>query len=499
MNKTTIVQSFSQGSKLTKTEWICIASFLHHGHEFHLYSYDPKIRAPLGTIVIDANTIISSKALEEIAFNEHQLACLFKYFLLIKRGGWWSSLAVFCLKHLDFENDYVFASSLEDKTNRRSVSKKILKVPQKSQLIKDCLNVMLSDLWAVRPENNYEETVFSTQVFRKNLMKYIEPSNTFCPFLKKNDHTNTGSTNPPSGLNSYSAVLWSRNISVLDDCLWKDIVEQILLKNSFDYYENNDNLDVIKNKLPKADFISEEISFVLAVKIGSETVQKAWINVIQYLKLSLRVAKVKILEYGSCQRLKPSDLHSNVDYLFLGHCRTKYDVNAAILDFANGESTPAICIIRTPLILPLQQFTRILNRIRAEKHTIYVPFTFLKPIDDILAYFFFKDYDLSLLENVTADERAYPVIKDFLNNFVCSKEFLVAGGLEVLNTLTTISGTDRCEAFLKRLKITIASEDGFAFTLISSKYKETTEDKFETMNKYLELYRIPRGNQASFK
>lgn len=54
-----IIQSFWYGTELTQIEQLCIKSFLAHGHDFHLYSFNDLIGVPNGCIIKGANQIVS--------------------------------------------------------------------------------------------------------------------------------------------------------------------------------------------------------------------------------------------------------------------------------------------------------------------------------------------------------------------------------------------------------------------------------------------------------
>ena len=54
-----IIQGLWVGAPLSKMEQLCIQSFLYWGHTFHLYVYEPIENIPTGTIIKDANEILS--------------------------------------------------------------------------------------------------------------------------------------------------------------------------------------------------------------------------------------------------------------------------------------------------------------------------------------------------------------------------------------------------------------------------------------------------------
>jgi len=48
------VQSLWVGERLSPIEQLCVSSFLHHGHEFHLYAYGELAGVPAGAALKDA-------------------------------------------------------------------------------------------------------------------------------------------------------------------------------------------------------------------------------------------------------------------------------------------------------------------------------------------------------------------------------------------------------------------------------------------------------------
>ena len=108
MNKP-IIQSLWIGKELSTIEQLCIASFLHHGHEFHLYTYEPMAGIPNGTQVKDANEIIPSKEIFTCKQGSYAIfADWFRWELLYKKGNIWVDTDLICLKPFIFDNEIVF-------------------------------------------------------------------------------------------------------------------------------------------------------------------------------------------------------------------------------------------------------------------------------------------------------------------------------------------------------------------------------------------------------
>ena len=107
-----VVQSLWIGPKLSSMEKLCIHSFLKHGHQFHLYVYDQVDGVPTQTKLCDANEIVPSSRI--FFYSEHNscagFANMFRYKLLLERGGWWVDMDTVCLRPFSFFDPYVFSS-----------------------------------------------------------------------------------------------------------------------------------------------------------------------------------------------------------------------------------------------------------------------------------------------------------------------------------------------------------------------------------------------------
>jgi len=105
----TIIQSLWIGNNLSKLEQLSIASFLYHGYEFHLYTYNDISGIPDGTQLKDANEII----LEKDVFTYHNgsyaiFSDWFRWALLFKKGNFWVDADVICLKPFHFDTNIIF-------------------------------------------------------------------------------------------------------------------------------------------------------------------------------------------------------------------------------------------------------------------------------------------------------------------------------------------------------------------------------------------------------
>jgi hypothetical protein len=178
-----IIQSLWVKGTLKSLQRLCIKSFLDNGHEFHLYTYNPDINAPTGTVIKDAKEIIAN---EKVFLDSRgTLACFsdwFRYELLYEKGGWWVDADQLCLKAFDFDSDYVFSSEHAGGTFRK-VNTNAIKVPPHSDIISYCLRFVRNSgsldgsTWGIMgPDlfNSYFEKYREHNV-------YVHAPHVFCP------------------------------------------------------------------------------------------------------------------------------------------------------------------------------------------------------------------------------------------------------------------------------------------------------------------------------
>jgi hypothetical protein len=113
-----IVQGLWIGSDLTDLEIMCIRSFQHHGHTFHLYTYGDISNIPAGAIVCDANEIVPKQFIYRGRNGGlSSFADFFRWTLLDKTGGLWVDMDVICLRPFDYPDDVIFGWESADRIN----------------------------------------------------------------------------------------------------------------------------------------------------------------------------------------------------------------------------------------------------------------------------------------------------------------------------------------------------------------------------------------------
>lgn len=112
MSDNTIVRGVWWGPKLTNIQKLCIRSYQDHGHEFHLYTAEPVQGVPAGTIIHSVEEVVPASDRNRFTCESH-FSDWFRVNLIHKYGGWYVDLDTICLRHFDFEQDFVFVSENE--------------------------------------------------------------------------------------------------------------------------------------------------------------------------------------------------------------------------------------------------------------------------------------------------------------------------------------------------------------------------------------------------
>jgi len=128
-----IIQSLWIGGSLSNLEILSIKSFLQNGHTYHLYTYENIDNVPDGAVIKDGNEILPKS--EIFRYSNGSVSAfsnMFRYKLLLEKGGYWVDADVICLKHFDFEEPYVFATEPSNDYQISNLNPCIIKAPEKS-------------------------------------------------------------------------------------------------------------------------------------------------------------------------------------------------------------------------------------------------------------------------------------------------------------------------------------------------------------------------------
>jgi hypothetical protein len=165
--------------QLSPVERLCLRSFSKMGHAVHLYTYDAIDDVPPGITVQDASQILPRSLIfrNELGKGKGSLAGfsdLFRFKLLLDRGGWWVDADIFCLRPFDFEAPYVFGAEGEN------VASGVIKMPRGCELAERCFELARrvdpsTIIWTELVK------ILETGVRDLGLMSYVLRSETFSP------------------------------------------------------------------------------------------------------------------------------------------------------------------------------------------------------------------------------------------------------------------------------------------------------------------------------
>jgi len=180
------VQSLWIGSTLSNLERLSIQSFLDHGHQYHLYAYRELADLPAGAILKDANEILSASLIFQ--YNDRKtyaaFSNVFRYKLLLERGGIWADTDVVGLRPFDLADEHVFASELVQRRDGAGfdviVSTCVIKAPIGSPVMARALEAGLSKDWSTVRWGELGPRLFAPVVAGQGLQCFVQPPAVFC-------------------------------------------------------------------------------------------------------------------------------------------------------------------------------------------------------------------------------------------------------------------------------------------------------------------------------
>ena len=176
-----IVQGLWVGDELSVMEQLSIASFLYHGHDYHLYVYQDVKNVPDGTVIRDGNEILPASMIFQ--YTDYPtyagFSNFFRYKLLLDRGQWWADTDMVCLKPFAFAEDIVFSTERDD--DRTVVNCGAIRVPAGSEI--------MAYAWHVCQQKRVDQLVWGEvgpdllgrAVQRFSLEQFVQSHHVFCP------------------------------------------------------------------------------------------------------------------------------------------------------------------------------------------------------------------------------------------------------------------------------------------------------------------------------
>jgi hypothetical protein len=210
-----VVQSLWIGASLGSIQRLTIQSFLCHGYEFCLYTFNEISNVPEGTTLCDASTILPKESVfcYQDGFGKGSYSAfsnLFRYQLLYEKGGWWVDMDVVCLKPFDFNDDFVFATELEGDGSIYAASC-VFKSPPRAEYLRYCLEVCAAKDKARLRWGEIGPALLDDAIKRFNLTAHLVPVHVFTPI----DHFKFNDILQPDFdisrlANSYGVHLWNQ-------------------------------------------------------------------------------------------------------------------------------------------------------------------------------------------------------------------------------------------------------------------------------------------------
>jgi mannosyltransferase OCH1-like enzyme len=168
-------------------EQLSIKSFMKNGHEYHLYVYDEVKDVPQGAILKNADDVVPRDQVFSDEVSHISFSDLFRYKLLLEKGGYWADTDLICLRPFDFTSEYVFAAERTEKDSEERTKYGVtwvngcaMKVPANSEIMRFCYGSCLKNLpgkrgWELGPP------ILTEAVKKFKLGRYVCSYRAFTP------------------------------------------------------------------------------------------------------------------------------------------------------------------------------------------------------------------------------------------------------------------------------------------------------------------------------
>jgi Alpha 1,4-glycosyltransferase conserved region/Glycosyltransferase sugar-binding region containing DXD motif len=178
------INSLWIGRPLSLIEQLSITSFLRNGCEYHLYCYENIKNVPDGVIIRNATEILPASEIFYYSSREGRgsvaaFANLFRYKLLLERGGWWVDADVVCLRPFNFEEPIVFAGERGAAGNQ--ITNAIIKLPRGHDVAQQCYETARREDRAKLVWGKTGPLLLNRIVSENSLQDFVKPPDVFCP------------------------------------------------------------------------------------------------------------------------------------------------------------------------------------------------------------------------------------------------------------------------------------------------------------------------------
>jgi hypothetical protein len=183
MDNNKIIKGLWIGKRLSTMEKLSISSFTKHGHEFHLYVYDNLEGVPQGTVLKDASNVVPQQMIfkdKKVEGTYANFSDIFRYKLLLEKGGYWADLDTICLQPFDFPAEYVFAQQ-NDYDGSRFVCCGVIKAAAGSEIMEYCYETSKQRSSGTYGWIDLGPRLLDDAVKKFNLTQYVVSYKTFIP------------------------------------------------------------------------------------------------------------------------------------------------------------------------------------------------------------------------------------------------------------------------------------------------------------------------------
>jgi hypothetical protein len=141
----TKIQTMSVGSDILNIMYrACLLSYLKHGHEVVLYTYEDIKNVPEGVIVKSGEEVLPKDRIFKAFGTYSSFANMFRYAMLLKNGGWWVDADTFCLKPFPKIEEPLFAGLERRKGGALERNNGIIYCEPENPIIQKCYDICMA-------------------------------------------------------------------------------------------------------------------------------------------------------------------------------------------------------------------------------------------------------------------------------------------------------------------------------------------------------------------
>ncbi len=172
------------GESLGALGRLSLTSFLRQGHGVHLYCYDAVADVPNGVTLKDGNEILPASSIfcYEGGPGKGSVAAfanLFRYKLLLEKGGWWVDADIVCLKPFEFPEPVVFAS--EHARQASHITNAVMKLPAGHVVAHLCFEAAHTHAKPALRWGEIGPQLLDEVVTANGFTRFVQDARVFCP------------------------------------------------------------------------------------------------------------------------------------------------------------------------------------------------------------------------------------------------------------------------------------------------------------------------------